>query len=543
MTVPRIYQLHLSLQEIEPIIWRRLQVPEDVTLTRLHSIIQAVMGWTDSHLFEFERNGQVYTTPDPDFLEERPDFPASRSRLATLLERPGQTMIYRYDFGDNWVLDVLLEEILEPSPGAAYPVCVGGSRAAPPEDCGGVPGYEELCAAMVDPTHPEREDLLAWCGGVYDPEHFDMDAVNRALRRYQSGTGRSRKGRGESIASLAIRILREAGGPLHIEAIHERMRAEGRDLGPRWKTRLRQALNGSTLVVRTGQSQFDLTARRLAGATFRYRLNRVETKQGQILADGDVAALFRWDKHVAWNEIRPTVYGPGSSRLALAFGTARQPDPAPRYPRSHPLRSYLLLGGLEGLFAEAGAQPGDDLVITVIDPEQKIFRLTIDRQATRDPAQQAAIEAADESVADCCFKILRRSGTSVFAPDLLRRVAGIHDTRSGPGSHFPLFCLATRPGVRIDGSEYALDETTSHPFSPRRTVRQAATPLSFPEYVRAMLAELLPPEVLGPLAGLFEETAAQVLPPEFDQYWQRMQLEVEELVAARERWLTTGRVD
>ncbi|BAS26481.1 plasmid pRiA4b ORF-3 family protein [Limnochorda pilosa] len=185
MAVRRIYQLRVLLEEIEPPIWRRLQVQDDVTLKRLHDIIQIAMGWTDSHLFEFEWDGIVYGVPDPEWEDDRTVHPASDCRLRDVLTQPGESILYRYDFGDNWVHDVRLEEILEPSAVASYPICVEGARACPPEDCGSVPGYHEFCEAMLDEAHPEHEEMRDWYGGPYDPEAFDLSAVNRALQRYR----------------------------------------------------------------------------------------------------------------------------------------------------------------------------------------------------------------------------------------------------------------------------------------------------------------------------------------------------------------------
>ena len=90
--------------------------------------------------------------------------------------------IYEYDFGDSWQYEVLVEKLL---PGVAdrTVTCLAGARAGPPEDCGSIPGYENLVEAMADPKHPEREELLEWLGGPYDPEAFNLDTLNTKLKR------------------------------------------------------------------------------------------------------------------------------------------------------------------------------------------------------------------------------------------------------------------------------------------------------------------------------------------------------------------------
>jgi hypothetical protein len=176
----RIYQLKITLADSKPPIWRRVEVADDITLAQLHKIIQAVMGWTNSHLHMFTAGGVSYGVPDPDdFMEVRSE---RQARLNELLAAPKQKLNYEYDFGDSWTHEVLLEELKEPEPGVSYPRCIAGKRACPPEDCGGVWGYADFVEAITDPNHPEHDELLEWVGGEFDPEQFDLAEANAALR-------------------------------------------------------------------------------------------------------------------------------------------------------------------------------------------------------------------------------------------------------------------------------------------------------------------------------------------------------------------------
>ncbi|MEX0806068.1 MAG: plasmid pRiA4b ORF-3 family protein [Candidatus Binatia bacterium] len=177
----QIYQLKISLRDIRPTIWRRLQVRGDVTLAKLHRIIQAAMGWYDSHLHQFIVGETCYGVPSREDLSEVKD--EKKVRLDQILSRPGRKMVYEYDFGDGWEQEILLEKVLQPDSKVRYPRCIGGARACPPEDCGGVPGYANFLEAIRDPRHEEHEEMLEWIGGEFDPEEFDLEEFDNALRR------------------------------------------------------------------------------------------------------------------------------------------------------------------------------------------------------------------------------------------------------------------------------------------------------------------------------------------------------------------------
>ena len=177
-----VYQVKITLLGVSPPIWRRFLVRSDVTLPRLHRILQDVMGWTDSHLHELIVGGQSYGMPDPDYPDDMHD--ERWVRLSRLAMDKGAELRYIYDFGDFWEHCLVVEEVLPPDAGLGLARCVGGERACPPEDVGGVPGYSEFCRAVKDPAHEDHEELLEWVGGEYDGEYFDRDGINWMLLRY-----------------------------------------------------------------------------------------------------------------------------------------------------------------------------------------------------------------------------------------------------------------------------------------------------------------------------------------------------------------------
>jgi hypothetical protein len=178
-----VYQLKVTLRDIHPPIWRRIQVWEDASLAQLHRILQIVVGWEDCHLHEFVIGRRVYSVPDPDDdLYERKVIDESRVQLREVVPRIGTQFEYRYDFGDSWRHDLLLEAIVLPDLGAQHPRCLAGERSAPPEDVGGSSGYEDYLEAMADPEHEEHENMLEW-RGPFDPESFSLAAVNQQLQR------------------------------------------------------------------------------------------------------------------------------------------------------------------------------------------------------------------------------------------------------------------------------------------------------------------------------------------------------------------------
>jgi len=176
----RFYLLKIQLLYTEPAIWRRFVVPNSITLDRLHDVIQIVMGWTDSHLHEFTIGNKRYTEY-PQFKED--GLPCGKYRLGDLIKQKGRAFSYLYDFGDNWEHELVLEETRYVDPEMMV-ACLEGERACPPEDVGGVSGYEEFCKALQDPNHEAHEMYMEWSGGNYDPRRFDAESVNGELMKY-----------------------------------------------------------------------------------------------------------------------------------------------------------------------------------------------------------------------------------------------------------------------------------------------------------------------------------------------------------------------
>jgi hypothetical protein len=172
-----LLQVRITLTDVDdPPVWRRVIIPAAYSLDRLHAVIQAAMGWEDYHLHAFRVGKVSYGPADPDdelgYLDER------KFQLSGLRTR---RICYEYDFGDSWEHELVIEERTTAADGAHYPACVAGEGACPPEDCGGSYGFAELKALLAGPPSTEREEILEWAGGEYDPSRFDLAAASRAV--------------------------------------------------------------------------------------------------------------------------------------------------------------------------------------------------------------------------------------------------------------------------------------------------------------------------------------------------------------------------
>ena len=176
-----VYQFKITLLNITPPIWRRIQVPETYTFWDLHVAIQDAMGWEDYHLHEFEMHhpltGEKVKIGIPYEGDERELIPEYVAKIAEWFSMKNRVAKYIYDFGDHWEHEIKLEKILARDKNIEYPICIAGERACPPEDCGGVWGYKEFLEAIKNPEHEEHETMLEWIGGEFDPEHFDPKEV------------------------------------------------------------------------------------------------------------------------------------------------------------------------------------------------------------------------------------------------------------------------------------------------------------------------------------------------------------------------------
>ena len=174
-----IYRIKVTLRHVAPPVWRRIEVPADIKLGKLHHVLQITMGWTDSHLHGFRAGRVNYVVPNPDLPD---DIHNERNVRLDQIADEGDTIIYDYDFGDSWGHDLKIEKVLPPQPDAHYPRCLKGNRACPPENCGGPPGYERLLDALKDPKHEDHEEMLEWIGGDFNSEAFDLDEVDATLK-------------------------------------------------------------------------------------------------------------------------------------------------------------------------------------------------------------------------------------------------------------------------------------------------------------------------------------------------------------------------
>ncbi|MGM0498059.1 MAG: plasmid pRiA4b ORF-3 family protein [Bacteroidota bacterium] len=180
-----IYQLKIVLKEAKPPIWRRILVEPGILLVDLHRILQTTMGWTNSHLHLFADQKFEYA---PAEFEVEDTMDSGSVRLKDILYTENQNILYEYDFGDGWEHEIRLEKIIEKEDGEKQiPRCIGGKRNCPPEDCGGIGGYEELLNIISDPDHEEHEGMLIWLGGEFDPDYFNKQEVNELLKQKDFG--------------------------------------------------------------------------------------------------------------------------------------------------------------------------------------------------------------------------------------------------------------------------------------------------------------------------------------------------------------------
>jgi hypothetical protein len=179
-----VYQLKITLNHIRPPIWRRIQT-KDCTLGGLHDLIQSVMRWDGYHLHEFEAGQQRFGAPEQledDVWGDEPEMGnEDEVKLSQLVQRGVKKIGYVYDFGDTWEHTITVEKMVPSEPGVQYPRCIAGARACPPEDCGGPWRYPYFLEAIQNPKHKEHDEMLDWVGGEFDPEEFDLEAVNEEL--------------------------------------------------------------------------------------------------------------------------------------------------------------------------------------------------------------------------------------------------------------------------------------------------------------------------------------------------------------------------
>ncbi len=181
-----IFHAEVTLDGIAPPITRTLELPQTLNLAELHEVLQAAFGWTDSHLHEFVIGGLSFGAPETDdggYEGSRRTFEATDVHLYDFRTGYGRAieLSYIYDFGDNWVHTVALK-LVQGDDQTKRPCCIGGSRSGPPEDSGGTQGYSDLVDVLKDPSNEEYKEMRRWVGRKFDPEYFDLEATNKAIR-------------------------------------------------------------------------------------------------------------------------------------------------------------------------------------------------------------------------------------------------------------------------------------------------------------------------------------------------------------------------
>lgn len=179
----RIARLHIKLDHIEPVIWRRVEVPITTSLKGLHDVIQAVMLFKDYHLFEFNAGGKRYAVPDPEWDFGADTYAARNVRIGALVDRGITTFNYTYDFGDDWRHSITVEAVTDADPAVEYPRFLDGDWRAPPEDVGGLPGFEDFLIAMSKPRHAQHRKVVDWYGGRFEPNDIGVDTINERIAK------------------------------------------------------------------------------------------------------------------------------------------------------------------------------------------------------------------------------------------------------------------------------------------------------------------------------------------------------------------------
>lgn len=193
---PSIARLKVTLDDVGPAVLRRLAVPLDLRLDRLHLVLQVALGWTNTHLWELRARDVGWGIPDPEWGRGSGPLDARKATLLQVVEDTGaKTLTYLYDFGDGWEHTVRIERIEPANPALSYPLLIEATGRCPPEDVGGPPGYEEFLAAMADPRHERHAEMLDWHGEIFDPQTVDPAEIDRVLQKTARSWTRVRKAR------------------------------------------------------------------------------------------------------------------------------------------------------------------------------------------------------------------------------------------------------------------------------------------------------------------------------------------------------------
>jgi hypothetical protein len=177
----RVLCLRLVVAGTQPKVWRRLLVKESMWLSRLHDSIQVAFDWFDYQTHVFAMDDLKFGNP-----QKRDDLVVEDDRDVTLGDlnlAHRDRMVYDYQFGEGWRVDIRVEKTAAAAKGVRYPACIGGERAGPPEDCGGVEAFHDMLACLKDPSSDLGKEWAGWLGPDYDPAACDLEKVNQALRK------------------------------------------------------------------------------------------------------------------------------------------------------------------------------------------------------------------------------------------------------------------------------------------------------------------------------------------------------------------------
>ena len=176
-----IYQLKVTVKGIDPIIWRRIQIRSDITLVRLHRIMQMLMDWSSYHLYQYQIADKTHGPKDID--DDVYGYKKSVSIKMKNAFHSDDSITYEYDFGDGWEINILLEKILPARIQAEDAICIDGARHGPVEDSGGPFGYQDKLNILKNKNHPEYKEIRNWIGKKYDPEEFNLAEMNLILSK------------------------------------------------------------------------------------------------------------------------------------------------------------------------------------------------------------------------------------------------------------------------------------------------------------------------------------------------------------------------
>ncbi|PFA67309.1 hypothetical protein CN378_10705 [Bacillus sp. AFS015802] len=182
----KTFQVKISLKGAKPPIWRRVLIPNTLSLHQFHHVIQATMGWTHSHLYSFDTGHGEFEFPHEEYeFDANRTYDSSKAILGNVLDEENDKISYTYDFGDNWQHQILLEKISEDQK-LNFPVCLKGKRNCPIEDSGGIHHYQHVLEVLLNPYEKDEEVMFfRERFADHDPEEFDLEGTNARLEEIQ----------------------------------------------------------------------------------------------------------------------------------------------------------------------------------------------------------------------------------------------------------------------------------------------------------------------------------------------------------------------